>query len=169
MNTADLEWQIRRLSKMSASEVKWRLSDEVRRRRWASRQVTPDLRPDSWAQRSVRRSAAPWNWAPDVTFHDVSLQDARLDVPLGARRRLIAAADEIMGGRWQLLGSERRDMEDPDWFFDPVTGRRAPQLDYCFTINHRAEDVTGNVKQIWELSRLHHVTVLAAAFACLRR
>ncbi len=57
-------------------------------------------------------------------------------------------------------------MEDPDWFFDPVTGRRAPQLDYCFTINHRAEDVTGNVKQIWELSRLHHVTVLAAAFAC---
>ena len=56
-------------------------------------------------------------------------------------------------------------MEDPDWFFDPVTGRRAPQLDYCFKVNHRAEDVTGNVKQIWELSRMHHVTVLAAAFA----
>ena len=70
-----------------------------------------------------------------------------------------------MGGTWQLLGSERMDMKDPDWFFDPVTGRRAPQLDYCFKVNHRAEDVTGNVKQIWELSRMHHVTVLATAFA----
>ena len=59
----------------------------------------------------------------------------------------------------------RRDMEDPDWFFDPVTGRRAPQVDYCFKVNHRSEDVTGNVKQIWELSRMHHLTVLAAAFA----
>ncbi len=77
----------------------------------------------------------------------------------------MTAADEIMGGRWHLLGSDRRDMEDPDWFFDPVTGRRAPDLDYCFKINHRGEDVTGNVKQIWELSRMHHVTVLATAFA----
>jgi hypothetical protein len=56
-------------------------------------------------------------------------------------------------------------MEDPDWFFDPVTGRRAPQIDYCFNVDHRSEDVTGNVKQIWELSRMHHLTVLAAAFA----
>jgi hypothetical protein len=86
-------------------------------------------------------------------------------VPLDARRGVMAAADEIMGGTWLVLGSERRDMEDPDWFFDPLTGMRAPQADYCFTINHRAEDVTGNVKQIWELSRMQHVTVLAAAFA----
>ena len=56
-------------------------------------------------------------------------------------------------------------MEDPDWFFDPVTGTRAPQSDYCFKVNHRSEDVTGNVKQIWELSRMHHLTVLAAAFS----
>ena len=75
-------------------------------------------------------------------------------------------ADEILAGQWELLGSLRRDMEDPDWFFDPVTATRAPQVDYCFTVNHRSEDVTGNVKQIWELSRMHHVTVLAAAF-CL--
>ena len=56
-------------------------------------------------------------------------------------------------------------MEDPDWFFDPITGRRAPQADYCFNVNHRSEDVTGNVKQIWELSRMQHLTVLAAAFS----
>ncbi len=78
---------------------------------------------------------------------------------------VIATAEELLAGRWQLLGTLRRDMEDPDWFFDPVTGRRAPQTDYCFKVNHRSEDVTGNVKQVWELSRMHHLTVLAAAFA----
>ncbi len=59
----------------------------------------------------------------------------------------------------------RKDLEDPDWFFDPVTGRRAPQVEYSFRIDYRSEDATGNVKQVWELSRLHHLTVLAAAFA----
>jgi hypothetical protein len=165
MNSVDLEWRIRRLSKMSASEVKWRLSDQVRRRRWASRQIAPAVSPQSWGPLSARRSTPPWDWAPDATFDDLPTKDALAAVPSAARRELIAAADEIMSGRWHLLGSVRLDMEDPDWFFDPVTGRRAPQLDYCFKVNHRAEDVTGNVKQIWELSRLHHVTVLATAFA----
>ena len=86
-------------------------------------------------------------------------------LPDQARQRVIAAAEEVLAGRWELLGAVRQDMEDPDWFFDPVTGKRAPQFDYCFSVNHRSEDVTGNVKQIWELSRMHHLTVLAAAFA----
>ena len=100
-----------------------------------------------------------------------------LDVPSRSARRcwgpsLTTRADtslpqpmEILAGQWQLLGVVRRDMENPDWFFDPVTGTRAPQADYCFKVDHRSEDVTGNVKQIWELSRMHHVTVLAAAFS----
>ena len=36
---------------------------------------------------------------------------------------------------------------------------------YCFSINHRNQEVTGNVKQVWELSRHHHVTILASAYA----
>jgi hypothetical protein len=53
----------------------------------------------------------------------------------------------------------------PDWFLDPLSGRRAPQAEYCFSINHRNPTVTGNVKQVWELSRHHHLTVLATAYA----
>ncbi len=68
-----------------------------------------------------------------------------------------------VGGTSWARGDE--DMVNPDWFFDPVTGTRAPQTDYCFKVNHRSEDVTGNVKQVWELSRMHHLTVLAAAFS----
>ena len=130
------------------------------------------------------RGLAAQSWAPRLgsTLHaSLGLGTGRLRFttcrprtrswPCRRRRArgLIAAADEIMGGRWHLLGSVRLDMEDPDWFFDPVTGRRAPQLDYCFKVNHRAEDVTGNVKQIWELSRMHHVTVLASSLRSLRR
>ncbi len=55
-------------------------------------------------------------------------------------------------------------MVAPDWFLDPLSGRRAPQAQYCFSINHRSAAVTGNVKQVWELSRHHHLTVLAAAY-----
>ena len=47
---------------------------------------------------------------------------------------------------------------------DPVTGRRAPDRQLAFQIHHRDEAETGNIKQIWEMSRHHHITVLAAAW-----
>jgi hypothetical protein len=77
----------------------------------------------------------------------------------------VAEAEEILSGRWETLGVVRNDLIDPDWFYDPVTGRRAPQETYCFRIDHRSEAVTGNIKQVWELSRMQHATVLAAAYA----
>jgi len=165
MNSVELEWRLRRLSKMSASEVRWRISEHVRRRRWASLQVMPEFSPQSWARSSSTRQQAPWDSARNGTFRPFTSDEVMQAVPDDARRSVIAAADEILAGQWQLLGSLREDMEDPDWFFDPVTGTRAPQVDYCFKVNHRSEDVTGNVKQIWELSRMHHLTVLAAAFS----
>ena len=166
MNSVELEWRLRRLSKMSASEVRWRISDHVRRRRWASRQIMPECPPAVLGHPFVEAPGAPWDSVRDATFPTLSFRGTAA----GRSRRgcvaeVIAAADEILAGQWELLGSLREDMEDPDWFFDPVTGRRAPQVDYCFNVNHRSEDVTGNVKQIWELSRMHHLTVLAAAFA----
>ena len=49
-------------------------------------------------------------------------------------------------------------------FYDPVTGRRAPDDRLAFRIHHRDEAETGNIKQVWEISRHHHLTVLAAAW-----
>ena len=63
-----------------------------------------------------------------------------------------------------MLGVPRSDSADPDWFYDPVTGRHAPDQRLAFRINHRDEAETGNIKQIWELSRHHHLTVLATAW-----
>ena len=45
-----------------------------------------------------------------------------------------------------------------------MTRRRAPADRYAFRINHRSEAQTGNVKQIWEISRLQHLTLLATAW-----
>jgi hypothetical protein len=86
-------------------------------------------------------------------------------VPADDSRRLIRTANEILAGRWDVLGVARQDMVAPDWFLDPLSSRRAPQAEYCFSINHRNEAITGNVKQVWELSRHHHLTLLAAAYA----
>ncbi len=165
MISADLEWRFQRLSKMTASEVRWRISDHVRRRRWASQQVMPDVFPKVSAVRSTRDKGAPWDSSVEARFRTFPSGELLHALPGETHRRVIAAADEILAGRWEVLGTLRRDMKDPDWFFDPVTGRRAPQIDYCFKVNHRSEDATGNVKQIWELSRMHHLTVLAAAFS----
>ncbi len=63
-----------------------------------------------------------------------------------------------------MLGVRRNDLLQPDWFFDPVTGRQAPAERYAFRINHRSEEQAGNIKQIWEISRLQHLTLLATAW-----
>jgi hypothetical protein len=144
---------------MSPSEMAWRVHDEALHRAWRRRQIphgSPPPELDALDGVDVRRhrffpSTLPASSVPEL-FPELG-------------HRLAAAADEILAGRFELLGVERNDLVNPDWFFDPVTGRRAPDSTYSFAIDHRSEEVTGNVKQVWELSRHHHLTVLAAATA----
>jgi hypothetical protein len=63
-----------------------------------------------------------------------------------------------------MLGAVRSDMNQPDWFYDPVTGRRSDPTRYAFRINQRSEEQVGNIKQVWELNRLQHLTLLACAY-----
>jgi hypothetical protein len=77
---------------------------------------------------------------------------------------VVQAADRVLTGTWTVLGVKRADSANPDWFYDPVTGRRAPDDRLAFRIHHRDETETGNIKQVWEMSRHHHVTLLAAAW-----
>ncbi|MER7533873.1 alginate lyase family protein [Streptomyces sp. NPDC097704] len=138
-------WYLRRLSAMGPGEVGGRAVDAVRRRRWRS------ARPD----------------CPDVTgarFTAV-LPAGTLDaVAPDAAKRLVAEADRLMAGYAEYFGVERDDLVDPDWWFDPKTGRRAPS-GYAFDVPYRDEEAVGDIKQIWELSRHQYLTVLAAAYA----
>ncbi|NUS11724.1 MAG: alginate lyase family protein, partial [Streptomyces sp.] len=104
---------------------------------------------------------------PSVTgarFTAVLPAEAIAAVPSDAVKRLVADADRLMEGHVEYFGVARDDLVDPDWCYDPKTGRRAPS-GYAFDVPYRSEDAVGDIKQIWELSRHHHLTQLAAAYA----
>ncbi|EXU62869.1 heparinase [Streptomyces sp. PRh5] len=138
-------WYLRRLSRMGPREVGGRVGDAVRRRRWRS--APPDC--------------------PSVTgarFTAVLPAGTIAAVPPDAAKRLIAEADRLMAGHAEYFGVDRDDMADPDWWYDPKTGRRAPG-GYAFDVPYRDEDAVGDIKQIWEPSRHQYLTQLAAAYA----
>ncbi|MGW6538609.1 alginate lyase family protein [Streptomyces sp. NPDC055051] len=138
-------WYLRRLSRMGPREVGGRTVDTLRRRRW--------------------RSARPR--CPRVTgarFTAVLPAGTLAAVPPDAAKRLVAEADRLMAGHARYFGVDRDDLADPDWWFDPRTGRRAP-WGYAFDVPYRDEEAVGDIKQIWELSRHQYLTVLAAAYA----
>ncbi|MFF7552851.1 alginate lyase family protein [Streptomyces olivaceus] len=143
--TMSAGWYLRRLSRMGPREVGGRAADAVRRRRW--------------------RSARPL--CPAVTgarFTAVLPAGAVAGVAPDAAKRLVAEADWLLAGHVEYFGVLRDDLADPDWWFDPKTGRRAP-WGYAFDVPYRDEEVVGDIKQIWELSRHQYLTVLAAAYA----
>ncbi|MFD6436263.1 alginate lyase family protein [Streptomyces venezuelae] len=138
-------WYLRRLSRMGPREVGGRVGDVVRRRRW--------------------RSAPPACPRPaDARFIAALPAGALAAVEPEAAKRLVAEADRLMAGHVEFFGVVRDDLVDPDWWFDPKTGRRAP-WGYAFDVPYRDEDAVGDIKQIWEPSRHQYLTVLAAAYA----
>jgi hypothetical protein len=131
---------------MGPREVGGRAADAVRRRRW--------------------RSAPPPD-GPRVTgarFTAVLPAGTLAAVPPDAAKRLVAEADRLLDGHAEFFGVRRADMADPDWSYDPRTGRRAP-AGYAFDVPYRDEEAVGDIKQIWEPSRHQYLTVLAAAHA----
>ncbi len=153
MTASRLGWYLRRLRRMSAQEVLFRTQDAGRRRVWARRQIRPGGRP-----------APAEGVLPDRSFPAILPVGTVDRVPPAAAAAVIAAADRVLAGEWTVLGVRRSDSADPDWFLDPLTGRRAPEGRLAFRVNQRDEMITGNVKQVWEMSRHHHLTVLAAAW-----
>jgi hypothetical protein len=148
-----LGWYARRVSRMSPAEMAWRGRDKILQAAWSRRQV-------SSAQALAEVARIPG----DRQFSALLPDGAALAVPGEARKAVLASADRLLQGHWEMLGVERHDLTLPDWFYDPVTGKRAPADRYAFRINHRSESETGNVKQVWELSRLQHLTLLATAW-----
>jgi hypothetical protein len=148
-----LGWYVRRLRGMSATEVVHRTLDAGRRRAWARRQVQPG-----------DAASLPRDILAGRAFASPLLGSASTGVDPEAAAALIRAADTVLAGTWTVLGTARTDSANPDWFFDPVTGRHAPDRRLAFRVHHRDEAETGNIKQVWEMSRHHHLTVLAAAW-----
>jgi hypothetical protein len=152
--TSPLGWYVRRVARMSPSEMAWRARDQIVRTAWSGRQMTRE-------QLATLAASPPGS---EFRFTAVLPPGTAARVSDECRKPVLEAADRLLQGEWETLGVVRIDMERPDWFRDPVTGQRSAPDRYAFRINHRSEEQTGNVKQVWELSRLQHLTLLATAW-----
>src|SRR5690606_813203 len=77
---------------------------------------------------------------------------------------ILARADRLMAGRFDLLGYEGLSFGEPiDWHLDPVNGRRAPRTHWA-TIDPLDADAVGDSKVTWELSRHQWLVTLALAY-----
>ena len=82
----------------------------------------------------------------------------------GARDLVMAAADAVCQGRFDLLGYRGLVFGDPvDWHLDPVSGRRAPLVHWS-RLNPLDPDVVGDNKVVWELNRHQWLIHLGQAY-----
>ena len=122
MSRQPLGWYVRRLRRMSPTELVWRTRDHARRTAWAYQQVRPGQ--DVPVHLPLRK---------ELTFGTTLPPHTASAVPEEARKAVITTADAIMAGKLEVLGVDRTDLKAPDWFRDPVTGRRSDPAQYVFS------------------------------------
>ena len=101
---------------MSPAEIAWRVREQA---------TSPRLGAAAGAARPGGRAAAADGGAAGRARRFTSPLPRgrrRRSCPSGARAAIIADADRLLKGEWEMLGVLRTDMEQPDWFHDPVTG-----------------------------------------------
>ena len=141
-------------------------SAECRYWRWPTERWMPDAVAAGQVAKSSPERRPPFRGTSDRSV-PFCRRCRRRPAPAWHRKTLPPSCEQPTRSwpeLWSVLSTPRRDSAEPDWFSDPVTGRRAPDRQLAFQIHHRDEAETGNIKQIWEMSRHHHITVLAAAW-----
>lgn len=139
-----LGWYINRLRAMSLEEIVARGNLVVKKQNWQRRQ--------KWV--------AP---QPKLSDQDVWQLPSLQPETTSQRQAILEEADRYLQGKYTLLNLE---FEEPqiDWHLDPQTNITAP-LDFALDLNYRQADLVGNVKNIWEKNRHHHLTILALAYS----
>jgi Heparinase II/III-like protein/Heparinase II/III N-terminus len=150
-----------RVSRMSADELRTRLTQEISKR-WdwylykvgyrASEKYKPPFAFDRRTKFFFEAEQLP------------ELTDAlRNKLPHDADR-IVLDAESICSHKFSLLGYEKLDFGTPiDWHFDPVHQKRVP-LHPWFRINSLDFNTIGDHKIIWELNRHQHLVTLARAW-----
>lgn len=116
------------------------------------------LKKKSWRQRESWVAPKPNILAKDTWVLPSLPQEAAWE-----REAILEEADRYLQGKYSLLNISFEESEI-DWHRDPQTGKRAP-VSFGPDLNYRDATVVGNVKNIWEKNRHHHLTVLSIAYA----
>ncbi|MCH7838754.1 MAG: alginate lyase family protein [Planctomycetes bacterium] len=159
-----LRWYIQRLASMTPREVAWRAWGKVcgsldrPLRRWRARDGSVGhilgVNPDE----SITASQVLGEHfrSGELKFNSA---EARRWKPA-----LIAQADRLVQHRIDLLSLQDLHLGDEiDWNYEYEAGKRIP-LRAGASIDYRDYQEVGDCKLVWELSRHHHLVVLARAY-----
>jgi hypothetical protein len=115
------------------------------------------------AARALRdrfRTEAPRRFFPGAAERAAAASES----PGGHAEEILAAADAVTAGRFDLLGYSSLRFGDPvDWQLDPVSGARAPLVHWSRIAFLDPREV-GDSKVTWELSRHQWLVTLAQAY-----
>ena len=135
-------WYLRRLRAMSTGEILWRLRILLLKQR---------LR---WAGPPTIRRIAP---IPQYPAYEGRAHLAAHEAGL------LHEARQLLRHSWSYGGMAGQREERINWHMDPQTGRVAP-LSFSFSVPYRDARQVGDIRNIWEKNRHHHLCVLAMAF-----
>jgi uncharacterized heparinase superfamily protein len=168
-----LTWKINRLKLMGAPELAWRVRQLVQKK--ASKlgvglvSSPPEPSLDRFGAAFVAHAKPNPGVRPtgsDPVSADVGGRPLGSDpgFRLSGRAALVAAADDVLAGRWNVFAMRGMQLGfPPNWNRDPKTGTVAP-MKLGKAIDYRSEHIVGDIKYLWEPSRHLELVTLAAAF-----
>ena len=142
---ASIQWYVSRLQAMSLSEILPRIQHLA---------LKKYLRGNSsWTAPVPKTNTVRADWwkPPDLPLAHLAEYTALLD-----------EAEQYREGRYSWLNIPCQE-SPPNWHLDPQTNRIAP-MSMGLDLNYRDRNLVGNVKNIWEKNRHHHLTVMSAAY-----
>jgi heparinase II/III-like protein len=149
-----LRWKLARLSAMPAGEIVHRARVALR-----DRVAPPDYAawgPGQAAERLYEGGAAHALATSLLPRWPQALEPALELAPA------VAAARELLVGRWSLFGRDVRIDDPPRWNRNPVSGAEWPD-EPSAALDYRRADVAGGAKLTWEFGRLTPLPTLALA------
>jgi hypothetical protein len=150
---AMLGWHARTVTGMWPTGLAWRARDLVVRQALSM----PKMRPEHMA--AIGRPLGG-----ERRFAAVLPPDTARSVPAAVRTAVLETADRLMLTQRDVRGIATDELVLPDWLRDPVAGRRSAPGRYPFRVDHRCGDRSGDIEQLWQNSRLQHLTLLANAW-----
>lgn len=101
---------------------------------------------------------------PSFVNRNETLEALREKFDPAAEKFFIKKADNILEGRFDLLGYINLDFGNPvDWHFEPISGKNAP-VQHWKQFAELDSTETGDKKVIWELNRHQHFFTLGVAY-----
>ena len=101
---------------------------------------------------------------PALVWGGVQADEIRTRLPASSQKAIVAAADRVVGGTFDLLGLSQVSYGVPvRWQFDPLSGREAA-LDHWSRVPYLDFERVGDHKITWELNRHQWLITLGQAW-----